>query len=246
MKFEERILLNSVRFTDMEDDIIAYLLEYQDIIDEVKITSLAKRFFTSPNTVVRLAHKLGYSGFSELKYLIKQENKYTNYDNEDKSALLKNFEIVDTKDNYEILEQLINATRINFYSIGQTAYVTKVVVDNFYSIDYKSFFYNYPNELNHVITHGNNEVIFFISLSGQKEQLLKLAHEAKNYGHTIITLTHLNKNALTSMGDFNLFCFSPEQRIEEYNVTDKTPILLIMNNLFKQYARRLGKTINIV
>lgn len=247
MKFKDRVLDRSYVLTDIEEEIISYIEQQISEIDSIKISQLAKQFFTVPNTITRMSHKLGYSGFSELKHAIKYEQESTNEIYSDyKQMLTQTFDLIDSERENKICDFMKDSRRIHFYSIGQTAYVTKIIVDNFYSIDYKSYFYNYPNELEHTINHGENELFFFISLSGEKQQILSLAEKAHNKGHVVFSLTNLSNNSLARLADQRLFCYSPEERIDEYNITDKTPILLIMNSLFRSYARKLGKEIKYV
>ncbi|GMA09063.1 RpiR family transcriptional regulator [Tetragenococcus halophilus subsp. flandriensis] len=247
MNFEERVINESVHFTDMEDEIVEYLNEQKSYIEFIKITTLAKKFYTVPNTISRLCHKLGYNGFSDLKHAVKYENDhYVNSKKDNNKLILKNLDIIDEINNKSVIDEFKNAKRINFYSMGQTTYVTRLIVDNFYSIDYKSYFYTYPNELQHIINHGEGELFFFISLSGENQQMIQLAETAKRKRHQLITLTHLSNNSLAKLADKRIFCYSPEQRIDEYNITDKAPVLLIMNSLFREYARQLNKKITLV
>lgn len=247
LKFKDRVLDRSYKLTDMEEEIIAFIEENQGDIDHLKISQLAQQFYTVPNTITRLSHKLGYSGFSELKHAIKYEQESSSGVHSDYQQMLtQNFDLIDSDREAKLCDLMQAARRIHFYSIGQTAYVTRIIVDNFYSIDYKSYFYTYPNELEHIINHGENELFFFISLSGEKQQILTLAEKAHDKGHQVFSLTNLTNNTLARLADQRLFCYSPEERIDEYNITDKTPVLLIMNSLFRGYAKKLGKEIEYV
>ena len=55
------------KLNDLESEIMRYIIELRDDIDDITLKSVAERFFVAPNTIVRLAHKLGFSGFTELK-----------------------------------------------------------------------------------------------------------------------------------------------------------------------------------
>lgn len=246
LNFEERVINESIHFTDLEDEIIEYLNKQKKYIEFIKITTLAKEFYTVPNTISRLCHKLGYTGFSDLKHAVKYENEHDSSKKDYNQLILKNFDLINENENQKVIDKLKTAKRINFYSMGQTTYVTRLIVDNFYSIDYKSYFYTYPNELQHIISHGEDELFFFVSLSGENQQMIQFAKTVKKQEHQLITLTHLSANPLAKLADQRIFCYSPEQRIDEYNVTDKAPVLLIMNNLFQEYAVQLNKKIAIM
>lgn len=247
MNFEERVISQSINLTDLEDKIVKYFFNNREHISDLKITYLAHKFYTYPNTITRLSHKLGYTGFSDLKSSIKNENlegrKAGDYEQKE---LQINLELINQMKSEKVLDKLVNAKKINFYSMGQTAYATRLVVGNFYALDYKSFFYDYPNDLTHIIGHENDDIFFLISLSGNKKQLIELAKEIKSHGNFLITLTHLSINPLAKLADERLYCYSPDKRVDDYNVTDKTPILLVMNDLFKKYAEKLNKKITSV
>ena len=247
MNFEERVISQSINLTDLEDKIVKYFFKNKEHISDLKITYLAHKFYTYPNTITRLCHKLGYTGFSDLKSSIKNEN-LENIKTEDyeQKELRINLELINQMKSEKVLDKLVNAKKINFYSMGQTAYATRLVVGNFYALDYKSFFYDYPNDLTHIIGRENDDVFFLISLSGNKKQLIELAKEIKSHGNFLITLTHLSINPLAKLADERLYCYSPDKRVDDYNVTDKTPILLVMNDLFKKYAEKLNKKITSV
>jgi DNA-binding MurR/RpiR family transcriptional regulator len=247
MDFEERVISQSINFTDLEDKIVNYFYIHREQITDIKISYVAQKFYTYPNTITRLCHKLGYTGFADLKSSIRNENTNILKINDNTgSELQKNLELISQMDSERVIERLLNAKKINFYSMGQTAYATRLIVGNFYALDFKSVFYDYPNDLTHIIGHEHNDVFFLISLSGKKRQLIKLANEIKSHGNCLITLTHLSINPLAKIADERLFCYSPDKRIDDYNVTDKFPILLVMNDLFKKYAQKMHKKIKDV
>lgn len=238
MKFQERVINQEYRFTDLEDEIVWYIDEHKSEVSKMKIVDLSSTFFTVPNTITRLCHKLGYSGYSELKNELKHEiGDSSETITQQKELLLRNFDLIDSERERQAAQLLSSASRINFFAIGQTAYATKIVVDNFYATEDKAFFYTYANELRHKIEHSTNEIFFFISLSGEKDQILELAKLAKEHGHPIVSLTGLSVNSLAKLADISLFCYSPEVYRNHYNITDKTPILVIMNSLLEAYAK---------
>lgn len=236
MEFQQRVINQEYRLTDLEDELVAYIAKNKASVSKMKIIELASLFFTVPNTITRLCHKLGYSGYSELKNELKRESEQPSDSSfKQKELLLKNFELIDFEREKRVVQLFKAAKRINFFAIGQTAYAAKIVVDNFYAIDDKAFFYTYANELRHKIQHATEEVFFFISLSGEKEQILELAKLAHEHQHKVVSLTGLSSNSLARLADISLFCYSPEVIRNHYNITDKTPLLVIMNSLFETY-----------
>lgn len=66
-------LFGNIKFTPVEETIITYLIDNIDICLNKGIRTIAKENFTSPSTIIRLAKKLGYSGFVELMYSLKSK-----------------------------------------------------------------------------------------------------------------------------------------------------------------------------
>lgn len=66
MKFEDRVILNELKFTDTDDQIIEYIRKNKVKILSQSIQDTAEQLYTVPNTIVRLSKKLGYNGFLEL------------------------------------------------------------------------------------------------------------------------------------------------------------------------------------
>ncbi|MGM0123616.1 hypothetical protein IGI37_000988 [Enterococcus sp. AZ194] len=239
MRFQERVINNEHKLTDLEDELVRYITQNKQIVSSTTIVDLASQFYTVPNTITRLAHKLGYSGYSEMKIELKREvGETSSLTVPQKEILLKNFELIDVEREKRVIQLFKQTNRINFFAIGQTAYAAKIIVDNFYAINNdKAFFHTYANEVRHKIEHSTNELFFFVSLSGEKEQILELARLTKEYSHTLISLTGLTNNSLARMADISLFCYSPEVTINNYNITDKTPLLIIMNSLLHAYSK---------
>lgn len=57
MNFEDRVLLNELKFTDTDDQIIEYIRENKEKILNQSIQETAEELFTVPNTIVRLSKK---------------------------------------------------------------------------------------------------------------------------------------------------------------------------------------------
>ncbi|TDR52663.1 MurR/RpiR family transcriptional regulator [Paenilisteria rocourtiae] len=96
MDFNSRVINFDYRFTDLEDEIILYIEKNREEIIQSKIVDLARLFFTVPNTITRLCHKLEYYGFLELKKALKQElESYDEAKVPQEILLFKNLELID-------------------------------------------------------------------------------------------------------------------------------------------------------
>jgi len=202
MKFTERALNFDYKLTELEDDLVEYIIANKEEVVKISITILARQFFSVPNTITRFCHKLEYDGFVDLKshltWELEQENKGVKKSHSTKSYLLKNLDLIDFKREKRFVEFFNKAKAVTFFAVGQqTGEVTKICIDNFHTLDSKFNFETHPNTVSHKISHSEDEVFFFISLSGETESIKKLAKEAKSAGHVIISLTQLSNNSLS-------------------------------------------------
>lgn len=236
MDFNSRAINFDYRFTDLEDELILYIQNNKRVVANSKIVDLAKQFYTVPNTITRLCHKMEYYGFLELKKALKQEiDQPIEKSKNQTDILFKNLELIDEDREQEVVQALKNATKVNFFSVGSTAHATRIIVDHFDAVDYKFFFYAYEHELKHKIQTAKDELFFFISLSGEMEPLLSLAKQAKERKHIIVSLTSLSKNTLSESADISLYCYSPKRVVNNVDIRDKTPLLIVMDSLLQRY-----------
>ena len=67
------------KYTETEKEVIDYLMNHLDLLEELSINDLAKRLILLMRLIIRLCRKTGYSGYKALKVdLIKEReaNKY--------------------------------------------------------------------------------------------------------------------------------------------------------------------------
>lgn len=71
MNLESIVASTQGSWNDTERDILSYLLAHQEEASEASVQHIAQRTYTSTSSVMRLAKRLGFSGFAEMKYFIR-------------------------------------------------------------------------------------------------------------------------------------------------------------------------------
>ena len=251
MKFEERVLNESYKLTEMETEIVDYIQKNLQEIDHFKIQQLAKQFYTVPNTITRLSHKLGYSGFSELKHVIKYEQEEKiDLKNKSQQILFRNLDLIDNQREAIVAEMMCKAKQIQFVACGSSANIIQISVNNFYKVDDKSYFSTNINELKENLTGSKSDLYFLVSDTENDSAIICLAKLIKQKKLPIVSLTHAQKNPLANLADQRLFCFTQVQKIVDDDksqiIVDQTPLMIIMNSLFQTYVQKLGKVLQKV
>ena len=62
------------KLTNSEQKVFTYIYTNQQKVIKMKINDLAKETFTSKTVIINLSQKLGFEGFSDLKYYLKSNN----------------------------------------------------------------------------------------------------------------------------------------------------------------------------
>ena len=58
MNFEQRVINSRHGFTELEEDIVAWILKNKEEAASIKIVTLATQLYTAPNTIMRLCRNL--------------------------------------------------------------------------------------------------------------------------------------------------------------------------------------------
>ena len=213
------------KYTETEKEVIDYLMNHLDLLEELSINDLAKKTYTSNATIIRLCRKTGYSGYKALKVdLIKEReaNKYIveNVDyttpfqfNETTEEIMKNmFSLYQEsiKQVYSSLDidvlksmayEIIHKKRIFLFSYGDTQttvinFTNKLVKVNIFPTLATQF-----GEERHISKRMNkDDYALIISYRGQ-ERLLECVQTLTKNNVRIGLITANNKNVLMPYSD---------------------------------------------
>ncbi len=234
MLFEERVKNYEYKLNDTDEQVIEFILHNKKDVTGMSIQDLAKSLFTVPNTITRLCKKLGYDGYSHFKSNLKEEltsdkgqlseSLYTN--------IQKTFELIDNEKLYKVKQFFTDSKKVLVYGVGDTASFADLISKNIRVTGKSAYFFEHPHEIMYEIEHSyGGDVLFLISLSGETRAILEAAELAKNNGLKIISLTHLVANSLQDIADVKLYCYSPKKVVNDYDVTDRTPIMIVLREL---------------
>ncbi|MGW9019010.1 MurR/RpiR family transcriptional regulator [Priestia megaterium] len=238
MLFEDRIQKFEYKLNDTDDQIIEYILKNKQEVVKLSIQRLAANLYTVPNSIIRLSKKLGYDGYSQLKNSLKEEVNEAKEAKEESLQfnIKRTFSLIDIEKIAIVVKMLYEAKRVLFFGVGDTALFCEMMVKNLKIAGKQSDFYIHRHEAIYGINElEKDDVLFLLSLSGETEQVLEMAELGKSKKIKIITLTHFNRNSLQKLGDVNLYCYAPKQMLKGHNVTDKTPLMIIVRTLSEYY-----------
>lgn len=173
MDFDTQAGLIYSTLSDNEKDMIQYIRNHKSDVVDMPINELAKVLLSSKSSVLRLAQKLGYTGYSELKYslkkdIVKKAVVPTDLVEKFRKEIDKTFEYASQVNFATLISEIHKARQVILYATGFT--------QNNYTKQFSSELFmagrsNYivSGETNfEVITHSltSDDFVIIISLSG--------------------------------------------------------------------------------
>jgi RpiR family glv operon transcriptional regulator len=245
MRLEERI--NKITsFSNTEYSLIEYILSAKRKMLTMQTSELAAETYTSPASVTRLAKKLGFSGFNELKYSLKAELEEQESIKIDSWELLQN----DIKKTINLISEtnllLVNKLIADSEQIFVFATdwgernATELLIRNFMSVGVYLIDVPSITEFRWIAeTISPDALVIVVSFSGENTEVTEISTLIQLKGAKIISITPLTKNHLSSITANNLY-YHPSELAKisnnpyaEYNMF--TTLHIVMDALFRNY-----------
>ncbi|KAA9219703.1 MULTISPECIES: MurR/RpiR family transcriptional regulator [Aerococcus] len=170
-------IISKYHLTDTEVDILKHLIQSDA---KLTIRELAEKAYVSPATIIHLAKKMNFSGYSELLFQFNQERE--------KEMHVSQQSIIDCygDDFYQMIEKYQDKLFI-FMGLGFSLHLANYMSDLLNTFGFRSISNTYEEFINKEF--ANEAVIIFISHSGETEYLLRLAQLAHKNGVEYMVFT---------------------------------------------------------
>ncbi|WP_180954987.1 MurR/RpiR family transcriptional regulator [Bacillus sp. V3-13] len=254
----KRLLLNKILATvgdtinDTEYTILLDLIEHIDQLQTYSIREAAKNNFVSTSSISRLCTKLGLSGYSELKFYLKNQYDYLQEDHDDThssmkktaSVLLNSFQQnygktidqLNEADLEQFIQLLKNASHIGVCGSGISEIVANYFTQRFQIIGKDTWLVNvsapggiYMNQL------AKSQLMVVFSRSGESSYALSKAQIAKRQGIKIAAITSNRNSSLAEMADLILPIYGSREPLDvSYNITSYNSIVVLFIDLLLQ------------
>lgn len=219
-------------FSYNERTIIDFILEKQEKIKDYSTKMIGDETYTAPSTVIRIAHKLGFQGWSDLKEAYLDEVIYLNnhfqeidpnypFTNQDTMMQIAHkitqLHIESAKDtasliHHDTLQKAIQILRkanvVKVFAIANLNFIGEEFVFKLNRIHKKAYIEPVQdNQFQDAIMTTSDECAICLSYSGETPTLLKTANFLKENKVPIIAITSLGKNSLSDLGNRIIKCF---------------------------------------
>lgn len=247
--------------TVTERQVAEAILNLEALSEDTPIKVVARAAGVSEALVVKVAKKLGFNGFRELRTgLVGYRNAPTNAlyreidDGDDLAAIAQKvfrtsiqaleetLTILDTDVMERAVAAIDKAEHIDFYGVGGSAQIARDVAHKFLRIGRRVHVYDDPHLMvMSASVLGPDDVVVAFSHSGATEAVLHPAELAKERGATVIALTNYLSSPLTELADLVLASTSRGGPILGENAAARIAQLNILDVLFVALAQRNRK-----
>lgn len=208
--------LKNKKYTETEQEVIHYLLDHLDELDDLSIGDLAQRSYSSNATIIRLCQKNGYRGYKDFKVDLLKEREAQKYlvghvdyttpfkFNETTDEIMQNmfslyqdsimqvYASLERNTIKKLSKAIIRHKRIFIYCYGDTQTTALNFMNKLLKVNIFPYLATQYQEEIHVSRQLNrDDLAFFISYSGQERMLdcMKILNEK----HVPIYLLTANK-----------------------------------------------------
>lgn len=243
--------INSLTISEL--DVLRFIQNNRKLVLSLSVKKLAETTFVSTATVMRLCKKLGYSGFTELKFHIREELSqmekahrdatFTDTLDQNVKAIVETAAMLDEKKILKIVELMLKPTNIHFFGKGLTATVLEYASKQLLTYNRANFIYK-DTHIAYLVAESmtENDLLFACSLSGNTHQVVRMAQIAKSRRATVVTISSNTGNELSKIGDYNFSISSEEACSNRQDISSRLPILFILNIIITTYVNQKTKT----
>lgn len=183
------MIFPNLSFTSKEFRLLTYLTEHADHCLSVGIRETAKACYSSSSTLIRLSHKLGFSGFTELLYFLKF--KLLDGSNTDQSNLnIEQIVCVTPDDGFAKLNIMIREKKILLHGNGFSQLVAQYYYNRLLMLGSKASI-SLWTDFDILAQQNNNrpDVVWIISKSGRSHYVINWLDVAQKYQIPIVSFT---------------------------------------------------------
>lgn len=241
-----------------EKGIIAYLLEKPEEVSQYSIHKLAKLTYSSPSTIIRLCHKIGFEGYKELQKSLlyelairkesdrKQLEEISYQDSLEEIvykvtcknivSLENTMKLVDMPVLERCVALLCESKSIYLFGIGSSLLVAKDAYLKFLRVGKECFLSDdWHAQYLHALNIAKGSVALIFSYSGLTGEMITCAEEIKKAGVPIILISRFDDSPLARLADYNLCVASSEVIIRSGAMSSRISQLNMIDILYTAY-----------
>lgn len=230
-----------IKLSSLESSTLEKLKNSDFNIAEADINNFASTFFISNSTITRFAQKLGFNGYTELKYALHNKNNQLQYITQNRyNSILHKIEPLDNE-MVEFIKSFDKFDKIVVIGIGSSGllaneFIYKMGEMGLYNTDYAKEPYKIDMLAKSL---DEKDLMICLSLSGENINIVKGARVAFEQKATILSISGNEEAPLKEFSHH--FIKVPNYSTHEYAISKIYPILLYIDIICEIYSKNVKK-----
>jgi DNA-binding MurR/RpiR family transcriptional regulator len=247
-------IIQGKNLSELDEKILHYIIEHIDDVLQKGVRGIAKDNYTSPSTIIRLAKKLGYTGFIDLYYQLLPMVKSTKGSQVEKDEDFLRISQQDffKENSKEDIERFIKKNLymkqeyIFIYATGFSAIVAEYLYKKLLVLGKKTIIATGTDSIG--VFENNLEdigALIVISKSGETQLVVDKLLVAKEQNIFTATFTKETTNRAATVSDLNLKIFD-NNKLDDRNMLPNSffpRLLMLIEYIFKMYLDEMQQEI---
>ncbi len=232
----------SVQSLSHSEKHVLYFIENQlEVAKQQSLTKMAEQNNVSTTTIVRMCHKLGLDGFSELKYILKTlDNDLIPSDkniiDRHKQNLELTFNQLELHDIKELTEQMLHSEKIVIVAVGLSKMFGEYFGKLLMQVN-KPTIYVYESHIIDLLPNmvGHHDLVMFISSSGETKTIVNIAEKLRYHQVSTAAITNNVDCSLSKIVTTSLNANVKHVKYAGYDLTPRSTLVELIDILFESY-----------
>lgn len=233
--------------TYAEKHVLYYIEEHLEEAKQQSLTTMAEKNNVSTATIVRMCHKLGLEGFSELKYILKTIDSQLIPHEEDtiaryKADLNETLRSLERKNLEEISEKLLQANRVLIVAVGLSKMIGEYFSKLLMQVN-KPSTYVYESHIIDLLPNmiQPKDFIVFISSSGETKTIIQAAEKIRFKNVETLAITNNADSTLTRLARQSMSAHIQHAQFAGYDVSARSSLVVLIDILFEFFIKKYVK-----
>ncbi|WEV51098.1 MurR/RpiR family transcriptional regulator [Lactobacillus sp. ESL0731] len=218
---DDLVIKNFERLTDTDKHIWQVIKSSKKSVLSLNLTQLASKCNVSPSAIVRFSKRISLQGFSEMRYLLKQENIVPRIDEDifhQYQVQINEFvEQIINKDFTDICRALLKSKKVFVYGTGTLQRnIAQEIRRLFLTINITIFFIEGVDELSSLPKSlTKDDIVILITLKGTSDNARLFARQLRTSGVPFISVVERVDNEISRLSNYNIFVDPVELKVTD-------------------------------
>ncbi|PJW20123.1 MurR/RpiR family transcriptional regulator [Geobacillus thermodenitrificans] len=231
------------QLTHAEKHVLYYIDGHVEQAKQLSLTAMAEKNNVSTTTIIRMCHKLGLEGFSELRYILKTiddqaipvgENTIERY----KADMNQTLDSLERKHVEEISQLIFEANRVLVVAVGLSKMIGEYFSKLLIQVN-KPSSYVYESHIIDLLPNmvQPKDMVIFISSSGETKTIVQAAEKLRFKNIETVAITNSADSTLAKLVRKHISAYVQRVQFAGYDLSARSTLVVLIDILFEFFMK---------